>query len=180
VDAVVEVALAGAWMRESALHGEAHWRCVAASGLALAGRVPGSDPALVFLFGLLHDTRRENEAYDPGHGARAAVYARELAATGSLALRDERLELLCHALELHSDGQVSDDPTVGVCWDADRLHLPRVGIDPDPALFSTGLAAGPEPLDAAARLREQPPAWSLLSAIATRRSRHRAGLDARP
>jgi len=162
-------------MRESSLHGEEHWRCVAASGLGLAEEVPESDPALVFLFGLLHDTRRENEAYDPGHGARAAVYARELAAAGSLVVGDERLELLCHALELHSDGQVSDDPTVAVCWDADRLHLPRVGIDPDPARFSTGLAAGQETLDAAARLRDQPPPWSqLLSTVATRRSRLRA------
>jgi len=162
-------------MRESSLHGEEHWRCVAASGLALAEHVPESDPALVFLFGLLHDTRRENEAYDPGHGARAASYARELAAAGSLVVGDERLELLCHALELHSDDQVSDDPTVAVCWDADRLHLPRVGIDPDPARFSTGLAAGQETLDAAARLRERPPPWAqLLTTVATRRSRLRA------
>lgn len=175
MERLLETALAKAWMRESALHGEAHWRCVAASGLALAERVPASDPELVFLFALLHDTRRENEAYDPGHGARAAVYARELAARSSLAVGDQRLELLCHALELHSDGQVSDDPTVGVCWDADRLHLPRVGIDPDPALFSTGLAAGQEPLNAAARLRDRPPQWAqLLRTVATRRSRLRA------
>jgi hypothetical protein len=30
--------------------------------------------------------------------------------------------------------------TVGACWDADRLHLWRIGVAPDPARLST--AAG--------------------------------------
>jgi hypothetical protein len=34
-------------------------------------------------------------------------------------------------------GQLSTDPTVGVCFDADRLDLGRVGIEPDPELIST-------------------------------------------
>lgn len=172
---LIERALERAWMRESRVHGEEHWRSVAATGLALAERVAGCDHDLVLCFGLLHDTRRENDAYDPGHGPRAALYARELAVAGRLVLGDERLELLCHAIELHSDGQVSPDPTVGVCWDADRLHLPRVGVDPDPARFSTALAHGAEPLEAAAQLRLQPPSWAdLLAIVAPRRSRRRA------
>ena len=64
---------------------------------------------------------------DPGHGPRAAVFARELHRDGDLLLDDGRLELLCLALELHADGQVSAHPTVGTCWDADRLHLGRSG-----------------------------------------------------
>jgi hypothetical protein len=32
---------------------------------------------------------------------------------------------------------LSTDPTVGVCFDADRLDLGRVGIEPDPELMST-------------------------------------------
>jgi uncharacterized protein len=39
-----------------------------------------------------------------------------------------------------ADGQVTDDPTLGAAWDADRLDLPRVGVAPDPARLST--AAG--------------------------------------
>lgn len=172
---LLEAALAGARMRESSLHGEEHWRCVAATGLELAAQLPGCDRDLVFCFALLHDTRRENEAYDPVHGTRAATYARELAAAGASGLAGERLELLCHALELHSDGHGSDEPAVAVCWDADRLHLPRVGIDPDPARFSVAHLHGPEPLEAAARLRVRPPTWAeLLSLLATLRSRLRA------
>ena len=34
--AFVDTALAGAWKRDSHLHGEGHWRCVASSGLWLA------------------------------------------------------------------------------------------------------------------------------------------------
>ena len=41
----------------------------------------------------------------------------------------------------HTDGTISDDPTIGCCWDADRLDLPRVGMQPDPALLSTEAAA---------------------------------------
>jgi uncharacterized protein len=158
----VDLALAGAWMRESPLHGEEHWRCVAASGLALAGSDPRVDRELVLYFGLLHDTRRENESYDPGHGPRAAAYAREL----GLPLEAERLALLCGAIERHSDGLVSDEPTTAVCWDADRVPLPRVGIDPRQDLFSTGHARGHEPLAAAALLREAPPTWRELLDLA--------------
>jgi hypothetical protein len=110
---------------------------------------------------------RENEHREPEHGLRAARSALELATAGELVLGG-RLELLCEAIELHSDGHVSSDPTIGVCWDADRLHLPRVGIDPDPARFSTPLAQGPEPLEAAALPRTSPPTWAELIATVVR------------
>jgi hypothetical protein len=35
---------------------------------------------------------------------------------------------------------VSADGTIGTCWDADRLDLPRVGIWPSAALLSTDAA----------------------------------------
>jgi uncharacterized protein len=158
----VDIVLAGAWRRASGVHGEEHWRCVAGTGLALADHLPGCDRQVVFLFGLLHDTRRVNEHIDPEHGPRAATWARELAADGSLVVGPTQLELLAHAIHEHTNGGVTDDPTVGACWDADRLHLPRVAIDPDPKRFSTGHAHGPEPLLAAARLRETPPTWDAL------------------
>ena len=156
---VVDAVLSNAWRRSSTVHGEEHWRCVAATGLSLAEGVGDCDRELVLLFGLLHDTRRENEHVDPGHGPRAVAYARELARAGVLVLSGPRLELLCHAIEEHSNGLVSADATVGSCWDADRLHLPRVLIQPDPARFSTSLARGPEPLTAAAGVRAAPPGW---------------------
>ena len=85
-----------------------------------------------------------------------------------LELSDEELELLARAIELHSDGRVTDEPTTAVCWDADRLHLPRVGITPDPARFSIGFARSEEWAARAARLREQPPGWDELVAVLAR------------
>ena len=164
---LVEAVLPRAWRRDSAWHGELHWRCVAATALALDDASPGADRTLLLCFGLLHDTRRENEAVDPGHGPRAETFARELRAERVLDLDDARFELLAEALRLHSDGRVSGDPTIGDCWDADRLHLPRVSIQPDPKRFSTRAAHGPAPLAAATRLREDgPPGWAALVALA--------------
>lgn len=160
---LVDAVLPRAWGAESARHGDHHWRCVAATGLALGSGRPDVDRALVLCFGLLHDTRRENEAVDPGHGARAASFAAELRSEGALPLDGARFDLLAEALALHSSGQVSRDPTIGTCWDADRLHLPRVSIEPDHALLSTAAALGDSPRAAAAWLRSAgPPGWSEL------------------
>lgn len=157
--ALVEAVLPRAWRRRSDWHGETHWRCVAATGLTLAA-VEEADPTLVFCFGLLHDTRRENEAVDPGHGPRAATFTEQLREEGLLRMEEPRFTSLLTALRLHSNGQVSSDLTIGTCWDADRLHLPRVGITPDPALLSTAAAHGRESLSAAEALRrEGPPEW---------------------
>jgi len=160
---LVDVVLPRAWRRTSAWHGEAHWRCVTATGLGLADTDAAVDRLLVFCFGLLHDTRRENEAVDPAHGLRAAEFAETLRDEGVLTLDTSRFGVLREALELHSDGQVSTDPTIGTCWDADRLHLPRVSIDPDRALLSTGAARRPEQLvEATALRRDGPPPWDVL------------------
>lgn len=164
LNALVEAVLQRAWRRDSEWHGESHWRCVTATGLELASTTGDVDRALVFCFGLIHDTRRENEAIDPDHGARAAAFAAELRGVGALTLDEPRFRLLVEALRLHSDGQVSDDPSIGTCWDADRLHLPRVWIDPNPALFSTAAAHGPARLSAAEALRDEgPPNWRALA-----------------
>jgi len=163
LSALVEAVLRRAWRRDSAWHGEIHWRCVTATGLALASADERVDRSLVFCFGLLHDTRRENEAVDPRHGPRAAAFARGLREEGVLRTGDEAFADLTEALRLHSDGQVSADPTIGTCWDADRLHLPRVSIVPDPAFLSTRAARVPERLsDAEALRRDGPPAWEEL------------------
>ena len=42
--------------------------------------------------------------------------------------------LLAFACEEHTNGGIGPDPTVGVCWDADRLNLWRVGIDSGPQI----------------------------------------------
>jgi uncharacterized protein len=141
---------------DSSIHGERHWRAVAANGLWLANADPLVDRVMVFLFALLHDAMRESDGYDPEHGGRAAALAADLHAVGLIRIGATQLELLQHACAEHADGFVSPDPTVGACWDADRLDLPRVGITPDPSLLSTARArAGRDPF-----LRT--PDWSTL------------------
>lgn len=160
---LVDAVLPRAWRRTSAWHGETHWRCVTATGLALARGDARVDRTLVFCFGLLHDTRRENEAVDPGHGDRAAAFADVLRDEGVLCVSEVRFSALRTALTLHSSGQVSADPTIGTCWDADRLHLPRVSIEPDPELLSTPAARDASRLPEATELRRVgPPGWDVL------------------
>jgi uncharacterized protein len=176
LSALFYAVLPRAWRRDSVWHGDAHWRCVTATGLSLGSAGlslgpagGGVDRTLVFCFGLLHDTRRENEAVDAGHGPRAAAFASELRAEGLLLLEDGRFSALAEALRLHSAGEVSSDATIGTCWDADRLHLPRVSIQPNPDLFSTAAARGRAPLSAAAALRKDgAPGWDALVALVRR------------
>ena len=121
----------------SHIHGETHWRTVGANGLWVAESLERADRHVILLFALLHDSMRVNDSIDPEHGPRAAAFAVELHAEGLLGTTPAQLETLRYAIFEHTNGLVSDDPTIGVCWDADRLDLPRVGIQPDPARFST-------------------------------------------
>ena len=47
------------------------------------------------------------------------------------------LEILCLACEFHHLGQITNEVTIGTCWDADRLDLPPVGMIPSPDYMST-------------------------------------------
>ena len=122
------------------IHGPGHWRRVRANGLALAARTNGADPAVIELFALLHDSRRLDDDEDPGHGDRAAALVHELAAAGLLPLDTVRVTLLADACARHALGDVSDDPTIGCCWDADRLDLSRLLIRPRDRFLSTAAA----------------------------------------
>ena len=122
-------------------HGPRHWRDVARIGYDLGVR-NRADLAVVFAFAALHDTQRQSEFEDLEHGARAALlYAQ--GGKSRLPLDAWRTVLLNHALVHHDEGGVHNEPTVGTCWDADRLTIGRVGIHPDPQYFST-LNAGQE------------------------------------
>ncbi|QEH36192.1 hypothetical protein OJF2_47520 [Aquisphaera giovannonii] len=125
-------------------HGVAHWARVLENGERLA-KATGADLAVVRLFAVLHDSRRVNEHGDPGHGARGAELAREL--RGLLFdLDDPRFRLLHRACAGHTDETTHPDVTIRTCWDADRLDLGRVGIEPDPQWLGTDAARDPEML----------------------------------
>ena len=138
--------------KHSSIHGESHWQRVAAAGLALLPKTPAADPALVFLFALFHDSMRLNDNYDPQHGPRGAALARELRGE-AFDLKDAEMDLLGFACQEHTNGGVGSDPTVGVCWDADRLNLWRVGIRPDPHWLSTKAARSEDRIGWARGLR---------------------------
>jgi len=138
-------AIAAAILRGYALprwcdHGVAHWARVLENGLRVADG-NGADREVIALFALFHDARRVNEHRDPGHGLRGGELARSLRGT-LIHLDDARFSLLFEACRLHTDGLTAGDPTLQACWGADRLDLPRVGIDPKPHKLCTDAARG--------------------------------------
>lgn len=159
---LLEAVLARSTHRDSALHGEAHWRAVAHTALELAPLVPGADPLVGFLFGLIHDTKRVHDGGDPPHGPRAAAFTQELFDEGLLPIAPAQLTTLSHAIYDHTSGRWSDDPMIGLCWDADRLNLWRCNVTPDPAYLSTAAAREPERIRAHRRLPGQHTPWTAL------------------
>jgi uncharacterized protein len=132
---VVEYALSKFRCDAGSIHGLTHWRTVAENGERLCPDT-GADPKVVRLFAYLHDHCRLDDEGDPDHGKRAADGLRQIPAP-LLNATPAQMKLLDYAIRHHVDGDVSDDPTIGTCWDADRLDLGRVGIIPDERYMST-------------------------------------------
>jgi uncharacterized protein len=122
------------------IHGPSHWQRVEAFGLRLA-ESSGADLTVVRLFALLHDSCRLNDGDDIFHGPRAAVMLERIVPS-VFALDRDRLELLKQAVRYHTSGETSPDPTIGTCWDADRLDIGRVGIIPCAHYMSTEAGRG--------------------------------------
>jgi uncharacterized protein len=117
------------------IHGPGHWQRVEAFGLRIA-ESSGADLTVVRLFALLHDSCRLNDGDDLFHGPRAAEMLYRIVPS-VFALDPNRLELLMQAVSYHTSGHTSPDPTIGTCWDADRLDIGRVGITPCVHYMST-------------------------------------------
>ncbi len=159
---LIDAVMRGSTSRDSFFHGEPHWKCVAWSGLELCRSLPGADRAIVFLFGLLHDTQRLNDGTDPDHGRRAGAFVGRLHGT-VFRLSDPQLKTLARACNEHADGLTSpEDVTVGACWDADRLNLWRVGTEPDPRFLSTKPARDPAHIKAPSQLQGQNLTWDAI------------------
>ena len=97
------------------------------------------DTEVVQWFAFIHDLERGDDDLDPGHGPRAAVLAKEIN-DEFMRLDADQLATLQAACAGHSEGWIEAEATVMVCWDADRLDLARVGIDPHPDYLCTALA----------------------------------------
>ncbi|MGG5807713.1 gamma-glutamylcyclotransferase [Falsiroseomonas sp. CW058] len=140
---LVREVMAGYGLDPGGIHGPAHWLRVRANGLTMAARTPGADSGVVELFALLHDCRRREDGRDLGHGERAAAHAGRLARDGLIRLDPARLDLLVAACAGHEHGGTSADPTIGCCWDADRLELSRLHRRPIARFLSTDAAHDP-------------------------------------
>jgi len=133
----------------TSIHGPAHWARVRNNGLRLAN-INGADTQVIELFALFHDSCRENDWDDPGHGSRGAdllafcYYEEKL-----LPLDEEIIHQAMIACDHHTDGESHWDLGVATCWDADRLDLWRAGIIPDPDRLCTDAARQPEEINRA-------------------------------
>jgi uncharacterized protein len=123
------------------MHGVSHWARVRVNGLRLSAS-SGADPIVVELFSFLHDSCRLNDNRDLEHGHRAAELALRFQGQ-HFTLNDRQLNQLTTACRDHTHGVETCDPTIATCWDADRLDLWRVGIQPDPDRLLTALAKSP-------------------------------------
>lgn len=130
--------------RTSPDHGPRHWRDVARIGLTIGKRsnLTGEELAAVFCFAAIHDTQRQTEYHDPEHGERAAEVMLAIATDQHQVVLGDFRERCRLALRDHDKGELSSDPLIGSCWDADRLTLGRVGIPPSIDFMSTDFVRG--------------------------------------
>lgn len=137
MQSILDQALKEFALSKNSYHGIKHWKKVERNALEIAKLTENCDETVVQLFGILHDSKRTNEFEDSNHGLNASKFAKLLHSQGKLLINEKQLEKLSEACEFHDKGGISNDPTIGACWDADRLELTRVGITPDPKFFST-------------------------------------------
>ncbi len=139
---------------EGGVHGLPHWSRVWVHGRMLAAALD-VNPQVLAWFAFLHDSQRHDDYRDAQHGERAADFAVGLRRTGVIdELSDREFEHLCEAMRLHSHGHTVGEPAILACWDADRLDLARVGIEPCPSRLCTEPARRARTIEAAVRMSE--------------------------
>jgi uncharacterized protein len=131
------------------IHGEAHWARVYENAQRLAAKT-GADQEILELFAYLHDSKRQNDGWDRGHGQRAAAFVESLRG-GLLVLPHTKFDCLAYAIAHHSDGLTEASVTIQTCWDADRLDLGRIGVRPNPRYLCTEAAKDPAVIEWAFR-----------------------------
>ena len=101
-----------------------------------------ADMEVVEYFAYLHDCQRCDDGHDPGHGGRAAAFAKNYRELFDLS--NSQFRQLVRAVSGHTAAmpgcKAGDDPTLAVCWDSDRLDIDRVGILVDPQYLFTDMA----------------------------------------
>ena len=116
-------------------HGVEHWDRVAKFGSMLYQE--GADMDVILAFAYLHDAERMHNGRDINHGQRASGLIDAIRHTQLEALSDEQIAKLKRACKLHTIQHRTGDLTIDICFDADRMDLPRVGIIPSPKRMAT-------------------------------------------
>ncbi len=122
-------------------HGLPHWQRVERNGILLSmenGRIREDiNIKVVRFFAYLHDKCRLDNWTDWEHGVRSADMLSSIRDTILKDFTDEEVFLLEKACRYHTTEHRTGNPTIDVCFDADRLDLDRVGIIPDPKRMAT-------------------------------------------
>jgi uncharacterized protein len=122
-------------------HGLPHWQRVERNGILLSlenGRIREDiNIKVVRFFAYLHDKCRLDNWTDWEHGVRSADMLSSIRDTILKDFTDEEVGLLEKACRYHTTEHRTGNPTIDVCFDADRLDLDRVGIVPDPKRMAT-------------------------------------------
>jgi len=121
----------------SPVHGINHWQTVEKNGHYLAN-FNAADKKVISYFAHFHDCMRENEHEDKKHGLRGAQFAEEHREI--IELTDIQFKQLTDACKGHTYGKRPECVTINTCWDADRLDLGRVGIQPNAAFLHSAEA----------------------------------------
>ena len=131
------------------IHGVNHWHRVFDHAMNILRLLEDSydvdhaDEWFLWNFAMLHDSCRTSDLTDIEHPYRAAKMIPDDDSQFNVRLRA--------AILGHSSGKLTNDRLAGICWDADRLDLPRIGIVPDPDYMSTKVGR-----EFAENMRKQP------------------------
>ena len=152
VDTVRELA----W-HVSDLHGVAHWARVYRYGKALASglRLHPTYKDCIEIFAWTHDLARIDDSGGPQHAKDGARYFDAYVSMVFPHLTSMQCNIIHTAIYHHAEGISADEGwhegwfthldgskddilnTIGCCWDADRLDLLRLDMEPDPNRMST-------------------------------------------
>ena len=142
---------------ESRFHGPAHWARVNHFGQELArlNGLPLDAKQCVSVFAWVHDLARTDDGGGNQHAIEGASYFDVVRPVVFPNLKKNQVEIVQTAIFFHSDGMPAESAyyrglfdhldgdeneiitTVGCCWDADRLDLIRLGIQPQAQSMST-------------------------------------------
>ena len=125
----------------SRIHGLGHWKRVEAFGLLMAEMCPEADREVISWFAYTHDCMRSDDGSCYEHGPDAAAFVDKVRNTYMSDLSDDQIGVLKMACYHHTMEKNTGNVTADICFDADRLDLPRCGVTPDPLCMASGAGA---------------------------------------